>query len=100
MERASHSNSIFFKIFKFFYMFNNNVFFYMKTLFILTIVLFLIIEAFFIPFWGCTSKEYNLVRHYLLQRFLFKTKYTYSEILEFKNEGILEKKIGPLFYKK
>lgn len=81
-------------------MFKTNVFFYIKTICIGTLLLCLIIEAFFIPFWGYTTKQYSLVKYYLLQRFLFKTQYTYSEILEFKKQGKIEEKIGPLLYKK
>lgn len=49
-----------------------------------------------IPFSG---RDRIFVSHYLLQRYLYRTKYCYSELLEFKNDGTLEEKLKSVLFR-
>ncbi len=55
------------------------------------------LQLFLTPFSGT---EKVLVSHYLVQRYLYRTKYSYLELLEYKNDGILDEKLKSLLFSK
>lgn len=74
-----------------------NEYFYAPKWFCYWVLCFSIALQFpLIPFSG---RDRIFVSHYLIQRHLYKTKYSYSELLEYKNDGTLQEKLRKVLFR-